>query len=358
VKILALPRGAAPYQRDLYAELERLGARVRYLQVATPSRTLNNLLLPLQLAAGRLRGWRLLHIHWVYDFVAPGSARRPWLRRVAQWWFTLVLAVARALGVRIVWTAHNVLPHDPIFADDAAARRSLVRAADLVIAHSPATLEELDRLGARPRRSVILPHGAFEPATAHGALRAPRSGDGEVHAVYFGKVAAYKGVEDLLDAAAGLPRESGVRITVAGECPDPILRDRLERSARRAEARVDLRLGRVPDEDVTPLLEDADVVVLPFRRITTSASALLAMAHERPVVLPDVPAFAELPPGAVIRYDRTTEDLARVLRQLPARPPEELRRIGRAAAEHTAQHRWPAVARRTLAAFEEVLEER
>jgi glycosyltransferase involved in cell wall biosynthesis len=355
VKILALPRGAAPYQRDLYAELERLGARVRYLQVATPSRTLNNLLLPLQLLAGRLRGWRLLHVHWVYDFDLPGSARRPWLRHLAQAWFTFVLAVARVLGVRIVWTAHNVLPHQRIFADDAAARRTLVRAADLVIAHSAATLAELEQLGARPRRSVVLPHGAFDPVAPNGALRAPRSDGDAVHAVYFGKVFPYKGVEDLLDAAAELPDGTPVRITVAGECPDPILRDRLDRSARRAEARVDLRLGRVPDDGVTPLFEDADVVVLPFRRITTSASALLAMAHERPVVLPDLPAFAELPSDAVIRYDRTTEDLRRVLRELSERPPEELQRIGRAAAAHTAQHTWPAVARRTHEAFEGLL---
>ncbi len=88
---------------------------------------------PLELTAARLTGTRLVHLHWVFGFVLPGGRRA---RRAAQCWFALVIAVIRLLGMRLVWTAHNVLPHEPVFADDRAARRRLVRASDLVIAHS------------------------------------------------------------------------------------------------------------------------------------------------------------------------------------------------------------------------------
>ncbi|HEY3020877.1 MAG TPA: glycosyltransferase family 4 protein, partial [Solirubrobacteraceae bacterium] len=307
MKILALPRDPNPYQRLLYGELAGQGAQVRYAGDLTPSRTLNLLALPLELAACRLRGWRVLHLHWVFGFQLPGAGRLPFLRRVAQAWFVVVLRVAAALRLKIVWTAHNVLPHERVFHDDVAARRALVEASDLVVLHAAQTRDALAEIGAAPRRSVVVAPGPFDTGVDARALRAPGSGEGPRRYLFFGKVLAYKGVEELLVAAQGLD------LTVAGECPDPPLRARLE---EHAGERVALRLERIPDDELTPLLAEADVVVLPFRRVTTSASALLAMSHGRPVVLPDLPAFADLPADAVVRYDGSTDDLARVLTEV------------------------------------------
>ena len=44
MRILVLPRDPNPYQDLLYAELQRLGARITYLGELTPSHTLNVLL--------------------------------------------------------------------------------------------------------------------------------------------------------------------------------------------------------------------------------------------------------------------------------------------------------------------------
>jgi hypothetical protein len=57
-----------------------------------------------------------------------------------------------------------VLPVTPVFEDDLAARRRLVAACDLVIAHSQATLDQLAELGIAPQRSVVIPHGPFTTA--------------------------------------------------------------------------------------------------------------------------------------------------------------------------------------------------
>lgn len=141
MKILALPRNSNPYQEFLYGEIRRAGHDVRYAGQVTPLHTLNLLLLPLEIAACRVAGWRVLHLHWVFAFQIPGSGRLPWLRKVARAWFALVLCVGRRLGMHVVWTAHNVLPHERVFDDDLAARRLLVRSSDLVFAHSAATFD-------------------------------------------------------------------------------------------------------------------------------------------------------------------------------------------------------------------------
>jgi glycosyltransferase involved in cell wall biosynthesis len=347
MKIVALPRDPNPYQRLLYSELEKLGFRVRYAGALTPSHSLNVLLLPLELAAGRLAGWRVLHLHWVYGFNFFGAERFAPLRRVSQAWFQFVLRSARALGMRVVWTAHNVLPHRRVFHDDVLARRELVRLSDLVLVHSSAVEQELVALGAPPRRATVVPHGPFLPVKG---TRLSPPGDGSPRELlFFGRVEEYKGVEDLLEAMRALPRRADARLTVAGPCRD---RDLAARLATLADGRVTLRLEHLPDDELTGLLSSADVVVLPFRRVTTSGSAVLAMAHGRPVLVPALDAFANLPDDAVIRYHGPLGDALLRAAEMPA---ERLRSIGVAAARHAASAGWPEAARRTSVALAEAV---
>ncbi|MGD9957028.1 MAG: glycosyltransferase, partial [Candidatus Nanopelagicales bacterium] len=294
MRILALPRDPNPYQESLYRAMRRRGARVRYAGRLTPSRSLNILLLPLETAAFRLSGGRVVHLHWVYGFRPGGAGRWPLLARAGRAWFGLWLALCRLLGVRLVWTAHNALPHAPVFPDDAEARRALVRSCDLVIAHAPQALGELAEIGCRPRRSALVPMGPARPPGGP-APRPPVRAEGEpLRLLFFGKVEPYKGVEDLLDALALVPAGADVALTVAGECRDPGLAARLRAGAARAGRPVDLRLAAAPEDEVDALFARHHAVVLPFRRVTTSSSAALALEQARPLVVPDLPGLAVL----------------------------------------------------------------
>ena len=351
MKIVALPRDPNPYQGLLYGACARRGATVGYAGDLTPSRTLNLLLLPAELAFRRLAGARVLHVHWLFGFSLPGSGRLPLLRRLAAMWLSVVLATARAAGMRIVWTAHNVLPHAPIFHDDAAARRALVRRADLVIAHSPSARDELvERIG-RPRACAVIPHGPFE-VERRPAERAPGA---PLSLLFFGTVAPYKGVEDLLVAFGRIAGDVPVRLTVAGHCADGELSARLRGLAEPWRERVSLRLERIPDAELPDLLGAHDALVLPFRRVTTSGSAMLGIGAGMPVVVPDAAAFSDLP---VLRYSGGTDGLAGCLRQLAARDRDSLDALGRAAREWSAGTSWDDVAASTLAAFESTFGER
>lgn len=349
MRMLVLPRDPNPYQGLLYGAMARLGVQVRYLGELTPSHTVNVLLLPAELAWHRMAGTRVVHLHWVFAFALPGARRFPVLRRLGQAWFLLWLRACRALGLRLVWTVHNVLPHEPVFADDVAARRALARASDLVLAHSPAPLAELAALGAVPRRSVVIGHGPLPPATPATLLRRPGSADGPRRFLFFGRVQRYKGVTDLLSAFATLPAETAAELTVAGSCPDRGLRTELRELAGRAGHPVTLRLDRVPDAEVTALLAAADVVVLPFRRVSTSGSAILALCHGRPLIVPDLPGLADLPGEAVLRYDGSIPGLAGALTRLAGAQPAALAAMAAAALAHPAGLSWPDIAQWTIA---------
>jgi glycosyltransferase involved in cell wall biosynthesis len=349
MKILVYPRDPNPYQALLYRELEELGAQVGYLGRLTPSRTLNLLLLPLETAVRRASGARLIHVHWVFGFRFPGSRRLLVSRCLAQAWFGLWLRTARLLGLRLTWTAHNVLPHSPVFADDEAGRRILVSHCDLVFAHSPAALDGLAALGAVPRRSMIIRHGPIGPATP-ASLRVPGSGDGPRRFLFVGKIEAYKGVDDLLAAFGRIQETTGARLTIAGQCRDRKLRMRLQ-----TPGNVCLRLGYIPAGELTALLAEADAVVLPFRHVTTSGTAELALAHGRPLVVPDLPGLAGLPAGAVTRYDGSVGGLACALAEMAHAGQCRLAAMSAAALRYSAEASWPQIASATMCAMKSVV---
>ena len=187
--------------------MQRLGAEVTYIGELTPSQTLNLLLLPIETALRRIVGARLIHLHWVFFFTFPGARRFAAIRRVAHIWFLVWLRTCHMLGMRIVWTAHNVLPHEPVFADDLSARRALVRSSSLVICHSQSAWPNSLLSAIMARRSAVIQHGPIAPMFPTGPMRTPGSGDRPRRFLFFGRVQEYKGVDDLLAAFLAIPRQ-------------------------------------------------------------------------------------------------------------------------------------------------------
>ena len=337
-----------PYQELLYSGMRAQGAEVCYLGTITRSATLNQLLMPAELLARRLAGTRLVHLHWTYGFGTRWSHRFPILRRIMQGWFLFFLWTTRALDMRFVWTAHNVLPMYPVFADDRYVRGRIIAASDLVIAHSRATLDRLAELGMPPRKAAVIPHGQYVPSASPEALRVPGSTPGPRQVLFFGRVESYKGIDDLIAAFEALPGTVNAHLTVAGECPDEELSTALSALVRRLPERVSIRLERVPDKRVTALLESADIVVLPYRQSTTSGSAVLALSHGRPLVIPNLPGLAELPDDAAFRYDGTVAGLAHELTEALHADEMTLANMSSAAYKYCAALSWPEIADRTF----------
>jgi len=84
----------------------------------------------------------------------------------------------------------------------------------------------------------------------------PSYGDGD-YVIFFGRLAAEKGIETLIDAAARVP---GIKVVIAGEGP---LRERLEARRRDVNAVNVEFLGYVDREDLMPLIQRSMFVAVP-----------------------------------------------------------------------------------------------
>lgn len=354
--VLVTPRDGLHYQDLLYGEFAALGVRVAFDEGPTPSHTLNVALRPLLLAWYRLRGFTVLHIHWVFHFSLPWAKGRPWARRLMERWFGLYLRTATLLGYTVVWTAHDLLPHTPVFDDDRRARGRLLRAARLVIALSESTAEELRGLGARAVRVIpIGPYADQYPVT----LDRPRArasfgfDDGDLVVSLVGRIEHYKGADLLALAATQLPADSRVRVLLAGICVDEDYAQTLRSLAADSAGRVVVDLRWIPDEDIARYFLATDAALFPFRSITNSASVILAQSFATPVVIPDLPALGDVPPGAAIRYDPATTPLTEVLERLESTSADERAAVAAAGAAWANRTTWRHIAEETLEAYRE-----
>lgn len=220
---------------------------------------------------------------------------------------TLVMWIYRALGKRVVLTAHNVNAAKRDGVDTWFNRLTLRLQYALchhVFVHSQNMKAELMRdFRVSGERISVIPFGlnattpdtALTPSDARARLGLPAH---ERVLVCFGQIAPYKGVEYLLSALERLA-ETGlpVRLLIAGKVKrghEDYWRD-LERraSAPPLSELVSTYVRFVPDDEVEVFFKAADAVVLPYTSIFQSGVPFLAYAYGAPVIATDVGALRE-----------------------------------------------------------------
>ena len=185
--VVFIPDDRTPYLRRLSEALTATGTPVSSWSEPTRSATINLLLGPLWVWLSAWRGVKIIHIHWTYNFSPSSDAL---VGRLARWWFGVFLASARSAGVKIVWTAHNLLPHEAVFDDDMAARRMLASEADAIIALSPHGAQEVaDLFGVE--EVAVIPLGPLDPPSSlAGRERPPRVGSRGSHVLHLLRLSA------------------------------------------------------------------------------------------------------------------------------------------------------------------------
>ena len=290
------------------------------------------------------------HLHWPEAPLNKARRRAAAFRAAEVLWVVYRL---RRQGTRIVWTVHNLQSH---FRRYPRAERTwwkaFIRSLDgwLSLAHSAAADAQVAHPQLRAIPHEVVPHGHFRdayPDTDRPTARAVLGLGSETRLMLFlGRVKPYKGVPELVTAFSAVP-DAAVRLLVAGRCDDPRLAQSLSRAA--GDPRIELRLTEVPDAEIATLLRAADLVVLPFRSVLNSGSALLALSFDAPILCPALGALGELAvsvPGWVTTYEG--ELTTGVLQAALARPrPDGQPDLG--------AFEWEAVATRTKDFYDRLL---
>jgi glycosyltransferase involved in cell wall biosynthesis len=297
----------------------------------------------------------VLHHHWPSADGQRGSAVGAALRLGR---LLAATTAHRAVGAKVVWTAHNVLAHDARHPRlERAFWRAYVRLLDGWIALTDASADTLRAThpGLRRVPSAVIPIGHMVgvcgPALDRAAARQRLGIDDDRRVIaHIGRIRPYKGVPALLAAFAGLGADD-TTLLLGGDPADPEVAPALAR-ARAAGADVRATLRRLEDVEVARLLAAADVVAYPFTRVMNSGAVVLALSYQRYVLASASPSLVEVQRAVgahrlgLIDGPIRPDDLLAALDAAPG---------GTGPPPTAALGDWPAIAAATLELYEEIV---
>lgn len=226
----------------------------------------------------------IIHIQWLrFNFI--DGVFFPWF--------------ARFCGHRVVYTAHDVLPHN---IDNRKVRRlfrNIYRSQNSLIVHTNFNRNRIiDEFGIRPEKVNVVKHGVYHIPDdqridfAHGK-RMLGVAEKEYILLFFGIITEYKGL-DLLAESMNMLKRSGkkVRLVIAG---------RIQTGFEEEMAKLKQELGEeviyylrfIKKEEVNMLFGAADATVLPYREASQSGVMFMSFAHGVPVIAPNLGGFPD-----------------------------------------------------------------
>jgi glycosyltransferase involved in cell wall biosynthesis len=292
----------------------------------------------------------IIHVQWT-----------PLLRKVPfELW---LLKFAKGLGIKLVYTVHNLLPHDS-GTRFLSLFKHVYNEMDALICHTEEASNSLvHEFSVDPKRIWVIPHGPLlhdlkRDSTQMAKSRLNLPPDVPV-VLWQGFIRPYKGLDFLLQAWHKIAAQ-GLRacLLIVGSGEREMLEDLQEQVTRlnlQESVRLDLRF--VPDEELATYYQAADILTYPYRDVTTSGALMTALAYNKPIVATNLPGFREilrdLANALLVNYgdvDALSNSLALLIRE-----PGERRRL---AAAITALHdfnNWDRIAKETRQCYATVL---
>ncbi len=288
----------------------------------------------------------VLHFHFVQSQYV-GQGERLSARRLLK--FTSDLLLARLLGYRIVWTMHDLMPtwpKEPRWVE-MLGRYAIAWLAHDVIVHCQEAKRLLAQHFGRRGHVHVFPHPSYAGAypnevSAAEARRTLQIDFDRFVLAFVGGIRPNKGLEELIAAFGQFDDPQAVLLIAGRPWPPDSYVEQIRRMAG-DDTRIRLHAQEIPDEELQLYLKAADVVVLPFKRVLTSGSAILAMSYGRAVIVPRLGCLPELV-GADAGFIYDASDRAGLAEAIKQAGASDLEAMGHAAARRANVFRWSDLA--------------
>jgi glycosyltransferase involved in cell wall biosynthesis len=275
-----------------------------------------------------------------------------WFVRFCQW-----------RGSKIVLTVHDLLPHDTgeRYRNKYAG---LYQMADRFICHSDSVrLRLAEEFAISLEKIAVISHGPFFydlPTTNDDEiLRSFALESDKVLVLWQGIIFPYKGIGLLLRAWQRVEELSAeTYLVIAGTgAPEQLQKIRAQVKELGLK-RVKLDFRFISSEELVALYRAADVVVYPYRAITTSGALATGLALGKTIVASDLPVFRELltdGENALLVAREDAEDLAGALIELIKDAALRERLADKVRAMNFGDELWLSIAQQTMEVYARVL---
>lgn len=195
---------------------------------------------------------------------------------------------------KIVYTVHNVLPHEATVKDRQIYKKFYDFCDELIVHNDSSKKSLMESFDVPESKISVIAHGAYKTHTIGQKVK----GDNPVtNFLQFGYIRKYKGIDILLEAIALIPPEKRkhMHFTIAGKLYPKLDDTDYEGRIRRLgiEDCVSFSTEHIPDEMLPALFRDVDFALFPYRNIYGSGALLMAYTYGKPVIASDIPTFRE-----------------------------------------------------------------
>ena len=233
---------------------------------------------------------RVWHLHWLNVVLAGAKTRDDAQQRVDG--FTRTLDTMHKQGVRLVWTMHNVLPHESVFEDlEVRLREIICERAEMIHIMNPQSAEAASAHFTLPAEKVVrVEHPGYqgyypERLSRAGARAMLGFGPQERVSLVLGAIKPYKGLLELSEVfdrvAHAHPRKLNLLIA-GGAGNDEGTRQLLDMAA--VHPAIHVLPERIIPEDVFTLFAAADNAIIPYKASLNSGALVLALSLGVPVI--------------------------------------------------------------------------
>lgn len=296
----------------------------------------------------------VIHLHWISPFIISNTLFGSLVRSVVLLIATLA---AKSVGISVVWTVHNVLDHERRYPRlDLGVRTLYARIADRMLVHCPAAVDTIrDRYQVPQETHIsVVPHGHYDECypNEHSQQAARDELGVDEDAFVFlsiGQIRPYKQIPRLIEAFRDLSNEKA-RLIIAGKPTDPSEAERIRTASSQAD-RIRSDLEFIPEDAIELYLNAADVLVLPYKDILTSGSAILGMTFGNPVIGPErgcLPGLLDM--QHELLYDGQVDSLRETMATAQGIDTDA---IGQSNRQRVLGYDWETVSKKTRSVYEQ-----
>jgi glycosyltransferase involved in cell wall biosynthesis len=287
----------------------------------------------------------------------------------AQWWslplFMIYACVCLGFKLRkkpIVFTVHNVLPHERsrLFT---MASGLLFRLGDHFMVHSPKNKHQIVRqYGISPKQITIISHGPLDfhvsSKLSGKEARAKLNINPEGKMILlFGAIRPYKGIDTAIAAFGRVLQEiPDVRLVIAGKLWEDWSPYRNQIKNLNIEEHIDTYLNYIPAEMVSVFFTAADLVLLPYHHFDSqSGVGAIAVSFQKPLIVSNVGGLPDLVGDSrSIVPPKDDESLAKAIVSTLI-DPDRLNAMENDAKAVSEKISWPAIAKKVLSVYKNLL---
>jgi len=217
------------------------------------------------------------------------------------YWFKNCLEFLREKNKKIIWTWHNVEPHENSSDIDQLCNQFLADCADLIIFHSGFAESSCREIYKIKSKIIIMPHGNYDgvyppPREREIVLKELGLLDGYPIVGCLGGIREYKGIDLACEAVTQLADKNLQFLCAGAPFPGFDLNGLL---AKLEEINHSVCIPRqITDQEFSDYAHVCDFLLLPYRKVSGSGALLAYLTLGRGVVASDLPYFREVLSGS------------------------------------------------------------